>query len=177
LRRVKSQSSWCRTCAPSIARAADRSVEARIDILLIYDVADLLPVFDSRNHICHDVVAMDVSVRELKAKLSDYLKRAAASEEVTVTSHGRPIARLVRVAPQSLHKQPNSAEIRRRLAAIPESSWASPELSKGQSIRFEFAKAKKLYLKSFLKIGGDHLSRHLGGEIVRARTGERGNAA
>lgn len=37
---------------------------------------------------------MDVAVRELKAKLSAYLQRAAAGEVITVTDRGRPIATL-----------------------------------------------------------------------------------
>jgi len=61
---------------------------------------------------------MTASVRELKAGLSRYLKRAAAGEEVLVTSRGRVVARLVR-APSEEDQQPNHAEIRRRLAAIP----------------------------------------------------------
>lgn len=35
---------------------------------------------------------MDVAVRELKAKLSAYLKRASAGELITVTDRGRPVA-------------------------------------------------------------------------------------
>jgi prevent-host-death family protein len=35
---------------------------------------------------------MDVAVRELKAKLSAYLRRAAAGERITVTDRGRPVA-------------------------------------------------------------------------------------
>jgi|RhiMethySRZTD1v2_1073278.scaffolds.fasta_scaffold04746_10 prevent-host-death family protein len=35
---------------------------------------------------------MDVAVRELKAKLSAYLKRAQAGEVITVTDRGRPVA-------------------------------------------------------------------------------------
>jgi prevent-host-death family protein len=35
---------------------------------------------------------MDVAVRELKAKLSAYLQRAAAGEHITVTDRGKPIA-------------------------------------------------------------------------------------
>jgi len=62
---------------------------------------------------------MNASVRELKAKLSRYLKRAAAGEEVTVTSRGRPIARLVQAALQPADREPSPAEMRRRLAAIP----------------------------------------------------------
>lgn len=37
---------------------------------------------------------MDVAVRELKARLSAYLQRAAAGEVLTVTDRGRPIATL-----------------------------------------------------------------------------------
>lgn len=35
---------------------------------------------------------MDVGVRELKAKLSEYLDRAERGEVITVTEHGRPKA-------------------------------------------------------------------------------------
>ena len=38
---------------------------------------------------------MDVGVRELKAKLSEYLALVSSGEEVTVTDRGRPVARLV----------------------------------------------------------------------------------
>lgn len=37
---------------------------------------------------------MDVSIRELKNRLSEYLRRAQAGEEVVVTSRGKPVARL-----------------------------------------------------------------------------------
>lgn len=40
---------------------------------------------------------MDVGVRELKAKLSEYLSRVAEGHEVVVTDRGRPVARLVAV--------------------------------------------------------------------------------
>lgn len=35
---------------------------------------------------------MDVAVRELKAELSAYVRRAAAGEVLTVTDRGRPVA-------------------------------------------------------------------------------------
>ena len=38
---------------------------------------------------------MEVGVRELKAKLSEYLGRAAAGESIVVTDRGTPIAQLV----------------------------------------------------------------------------------
>src|SRR5689334_620101 len=62
---------------------------------------------------------MDVSVRELKARLSHYLKLAARGEQVIVTSRGRPVARLLPAAPPVINKEPSPAEINRRLAAIP----------------------------------------------------------
>ena len=40
-----------------------------------------------------------VGVRELKNQLSGYLDRARAGEEITVTEHGRPIARLTSIGP------------------------------------------------------------------------------
>jgi prevent-host-death family protein len=62
---------------------------------------------------------MNAPVRELKARLSHYLNRAAAGEEITVTSRGRPIARLVPPAPEATDQELSSAELRRRLALIP----------------------------------------------------------
>lgn len=38
---------------------------------------------------------MTVSVRELKNRLSEYLRRAQAGEEIVVTSHGKPVGRLL----------------------------------------------------------------------------------
>ncbi len=38
---------------------------------------------------------MTVGVRDLKAKLSEYLGRAAAGEQIIVTDRGRPVARIV----------------------------------------------------------------------------------
>jgi prevent-host-death family protein len=38
---------------------------------------------------------MAISVRELKSRLSEYLRRVAGGEEVVVTSHGKEVARLV----------------------------------------------------------------------------------
>ena len=37
----------------------------------------------------------DVGIRELKAKLSEYVNRAASGEQIVVTSRGKPVARLV----------------------------------------------------------------------------------
>jgi prevent-host-death family protein len=40
---------------------------------------------------------MDVGIRELRADLSRWVKRARAGEEVVVTDRGKPVARLVAV--------------------------------------------------------------------------------
>ena len=46
-----------------------------------------------------DVVASQVSVRELKTHLSEWLGRVQAGEVVEVTSHRKPIARITAVKP------------------------------------------------------------------------------
>lgn len=46
-----------------------------------------------------DVVASQVSVRDLKTHLSEWLGRVQAGEEVEVTSHRKPIARITAVKP------------------------------------------------------------------------------
>lgn len=38
---------------------------------------------------------MDVGIRELRAGLSRYVERVKSGEEIVVTEHGRPVARLV----------------------------------------------------------------------------------
>jgi prevent-host-death family protein len=43
--------------------------------------------------------AVTVGARELKNQLSSYLDRVKAGEEITVTEHGRPIARLTATTP------------------------------------------------------------------------------
>jgi prevent-host-death family protein len=58
---------------------------------------------------------MDTSIRELKAHLSEYIRRAAGGEDVTVTVHGRAVARIVAAAPR---------RDLRALASEPGISWA-----------------------------------------------------
>jgi prevent-host-death family protein len=62
---------------------------------------------------------MDVAVRELKAKLSAYLQRAAAGEMITVTDRGRPVA--------VIGPLPGRVD----LAAAAEAGWLSPASSRG----------------------------------------------
>jgi prevent-host-death family protein len=41
-----------------------------------------------------------VGVAELKAKLSQYLAKVRAGEEIAVTERGRPVAKIVRIQPR-----------------------------------------------------------------------------
>lgn len=50
-------------------------------------------------------------VAELKARLSQYLDRVRAGEEIVVTEHGRPVARIVPVA---LTEDEHLADLERR---------------------------------------------------------------
>jgi prevent-host-death family protein len=63
-------------------------------------------------------VVMNVSVRDLKAKLSRYLKEARAGQNVVVTSRGRPVVRLLAFSEESAER-PSGEELLRRLKLIP----------------------------------------------------------
>lgn len=61
---------------------------------------------------------MNISVRQLKSHLSEYLRKAAAGEEVVVTSHGREVARLM--PPRSVHPDTMSdADLVARFRGLP----------------------------------------------------------
>lgn len=62
---------------------------------------------------------MDVAIRELKAKLSAYVQRAAAGERFTVTDRGRPVAVL---GPPIGHVD---------LRAASEAGWLTPASATG----------------------------------------------
>lgn len=65
---------------------------------------------------------MEVPVRTLKNRLSEYLRKAAAGEEVLVTSRGKPLARLV--APRTRGRAPSpEAELIARFRSLP---WVRP---------------------------------------------------
>lgn len=61
---------------------------------------------------------MKASVRDLKARLSRYLERASAGEDVVITSRGRPVARLLAISETANGELP-PAELKRRLRLIP----------------------------------------------------------
>jgi len=42
---------------------------------------------------------MRIGTRELKSKLSEYLRRVKAGETITVTEHGRPIGQIIPIKP------------------------------------------------------------------------------
>lgn len=58
---------------------------------------------------------MDVKVRELEARRSDYLRRVQAGEEVVVTLRGRRVARIVAES-ESAREEESDAELRAGLA-------------------------------------------------------------
>jgi len=60
---------------------------------------------------------MEVAVRELKDRLSELLRKAEAGEEIVVTSHGRPIARILPV------EQPGPAVASEALARLRAQPW------------------------------------------------------
>jgi prevent-host-death family protein len=61
---------------------------------------------------------MNASVRDAKAKLSWYLRKAHAGQDVVITSRGRPVARLLAVPEQS-GGRPSGEEMLERLKLLP----------------------------------------------------------
>ena len=57
---------------------------------------------------------MEASIRELKARLSEYIRHAAAGETVTINIHNRPVAQIVPIKRQTTLDS---------LAAQPGISW------------------------------------------------------
>jgi prevent-host-death family protein len=66
---------------------------------------------------------MEISVRELKSRLSEYLRRVADGEEMVVTSHGKAVARLV--APRSTRRN-RASELEEAVALLRSQPWVRP---------------------------------------------------
>ena len=65
---------------------------------------------------------MEISVRELKSRLSETLRRVAAGEEVVVTSRGKEVARLL--PPRARRRTVSTeAELIARFRSLP---WVRP---------------------------------------------------
>ena len=63
---------------------------------------------------------MDVGIRELRASLSRYIAEVAKGETITVTDHGKPVARIV------------PAEGRSKLDQLIAEGRATPALNQGK---------------------------------------------
>lgn len=66
---------------------------------------------------------VSVGVRELRDHLSAYLERVKDGERITVTEHGRPVARLVRDEPFSARILELAAQGRATLPTKPFPRW------------------------------------------------------
>lgn len=72
------------------------------------------------------------AVSQLKATLSKYLERVKAGEEVLVTDRGKPIARIIPIAPGRQEVSPHLRDLERAGLArigsgkLPEGFWDAP---------------------------------------------------
>lgn len=62
---------------------------------------------------------MEVSIRDMKNRLSKYLRLAQGGKDVVITDRGRPVARLVPVGEEAA----DEADIIARIEALP---WVRP---------------------------------------------------
>jgi prevent-host-death family protein len=59
---------------------------------------------------------MEISIREMKNRLSKYLKLVQTGKDVVITDRGRPVARLTLIAPTAEEAE---AEAIKRIEALP----------------------------------------------------------
>ena len=81
---------------------------------------------------------MNIGVFEAKKRLSELLDRAAAGEDVVITKHGRPYARLgpaSRARPQE-EIQALMERVQRRRRALPKTSWSELKQDRDDGRRF-----------------------------------------
>lgn len=91
---------------------------------------------------------MEVSIREMKNRLSKYLKLVRTGKDVVITDRGRPVARLTVV---ELSAREAEAEYLRRIRALP---WVRPGkrgkirgLREGVALRSEGPSAAQIVLQ------------------------------
>lgn len=80
---------------------------------------------------------MEVGIRELKARLSHYVRAARAGERVVVTERGRPVAHLTAVIPEAYPDLPRS------LAGLMEQGRLTAPSRAGQWAPVARARAKR----------------------------------
>ena len=73
---------------------------------------------------------MKVSVRELKNRISEYLRRAGAGERIVVTSHGKPVATLV----SATDDDALTADVERAVERFEELPWVIPAKRPGKPV-------------------------------------------
>lgn len=80
--------------------------------------------------------SMEIAVSEAKGQLSELVRRANAGEEVLLTRHGQPIARIV-----SAQVRPNADEKRRVLQAVREAArnriTTGPDAARSQDFLYD----------------------------------------
>lgn len=85
-----------------------------------------------------------VAVSKLKAKLSEYLARAKAGEEVLVTERGRPVARIVPIAEDRTGIDPRLLELERKGLAkigtgrLPDDFWDRPRAKDPEGLALKY---------------------------------------
>ena len=78
---------------------------------------------------------MRVSVSDAKAQLTELVRRAEAGEEVVLTRHGQPAARIVPAVPATTGAA-RVALARRIMATVPASAKIGPPAASSQDFLF-----------------------------------------
>jgi prevent-host-death family protein len=83
---------------------------------------------------------MKAGVAELKARLSQYLERVEAGQEVVVTDRGQPVAKLVPIAPAARRRSRRGRLIRQGLL-VPGRGRVRASLQRAPSGNLEHGRA------------------------------------
>ena len=96
------RSCFSKALPSSLPRSSSRSDGHRVSLIVANLLLDGPTNYDhNTGQLITDGGTMQVSIRELKAHLSQYLSQAQAGQSLEITSHRKPVARIVGVPAKS----------------------------------------------------------------------------
>ncbi|WP_243445158.1 type II toxin-antitoxin system Phd/YefM family antitoxin [Sphingosinicella ginsenosidimutans] len=83
------------------------------------------------------IVAMDIPISEAKGKLTDLVRRAEAGDDIVLTRHGRPAAKLVAVRPAPADHRERAAIIERIVRGARAKIAPGPDAARSQDLLYD----------------------------------------
>lgn len=83
------------------------------------------------------ITAMDIPISEAKGKLTDLVRRAEAGDDIVLTRHGRPAAKLVAVRPAPADRRERAAIIARIVRQARAKMAPGPDAARSQDFLYD----------------------------------------